>query len=71
MHDTENADRIAIQHILFHHFPSISAFTEICQFKIVNFLPIFGKGVGRKIFRGGPIRIDPELTSKNERIFEI
>ena len=30
-----------------------------------------GKGVGRKIFRGGPIRIEPVLTTKNGRIFEI
>ena len=29
------------------------------------------KGVGRKIFRGGPIRMEPVLTTKNGRIFEI
>ena len=31
----------------------------------------WGKGVGRKIFRGGPKRIEPVLTTKNGRIFEI
>ena len=29
------------------------------------------KGVRRKIFRGGPIRIEPALTTKNGKIFEI
>ena len=29
------------------------------------------KGVGRKIFREGPIRIEPILTTKNGRSFEI
>ena len=32
---------------------------------------LIGKGVGRNFFGGGAIRIDPVLTTKNGRIFEI
>ena len=45
------------------HYLQLQATVLDCMAKL--------KGVGRKVFKGGPVRIEPVLTTKNRRIFEI